>query len=87
MSSDKNNDLLHVKVFSPSEIYYDDVASSISAANDTGSFDILPYHHNFITLLKAGEIIIGAKNTTKSISISKGLLRVTNNRAVVFLDI
>lgn len=87
MRSNKINDTLYVKVFSPSKVYYDGNALSISAANDTGSFDVLPYHHNFITLLKTGELLINVKNTTKSIAITKGLLRVTNNKAVVFLNV
>tara|TARA_Y100001970_G_scaffold229659_1_gene284929 strand:- start:198 stop:476 length:279 start_codon:yes stop_codon:yes gene_type:complete len=77
-----------VKVFSPREVYYDGVAESFTAANETGRFDILPLHHSFITLLTPGVISIGIeKNKKKEIEISKGLLRVKNNQVVVFLDV
>lgn len=83
-----NEVLMHVKVFSPKAVYYDGDALSLTATNDTGVFDILPLHHSFITLLNSGVISIGlASNEKKVIEIDKGLLRMKNNQAVVFLDV
>src|ERR1700733_3690602 len=42
---------MNVKVYSPFRDYYDGPAFSLSAENTTGPFDILPKHHNFISLL------------------------------------
>src|SRR5689334_1527271 len=42
---------IYVKVYSPYQTFYDGQAISISAENDTGPFDILPRHHNFMTLV------------------------------------
>lgn len=81
-------DELTVKVFSSRETYYDGSARYVSAANGTGTFDILPLHHSFISLLLPGELKIGLKDgRDKAISIQKGLLRVRNNEVVVFLDV
>src|SRR5487761_1428113 len=48
-SSDKLT--MHVKVHSPFRDYFDGLAISLSGENLTGPFDILPKHHNFISLL------------------------------------
>lgn len=79
---------LSVKVFSPSMTYYDGQAVSFSATNNTGNFDILPLHHKFISLLRAGTVrIMTSKNKEISVKISNGLLHVENNQVKVFLDV
>jgi F0F1-type ATP synthase epsilon subunit len=79
---------IHVKLYSPFKTYYDDNASSISAENDTGPFDILPQHHNFITLLNACEITIHSlEGKEVRIQINKGVMHVRNNKVTVFLDV
>jgi F0F1-type ATP synthase epsilon subunit len=88
MADTSFDEVLSVKIFSPREVYYDGVAKSLSAANDTGHFDILPLHHSFITLLNTGVVTVGMTNgQQKVLEIEKGLLRVKNNEAVVFLDV
>jgi F0F1-type ATP synthase epsilon subunit len=83
-----SDEVMTVKVFSPREVYYEGPAQSFSAENDTGKFDILPLHHSFISLLKAGKIIIGLHNDQQKIlDIEKGLLRVRDNKVTVFLDV
>jgi F0F1-type ATP synthase epsilon subunit len=78
---------LHVKVYSPFQTYLDCDALSISAVNDTGPFDILPRHHNFITLLNPCELVIGTVDGTQRIRIARGIMHVKANQVVVFLDI
>lgn len=88
MVLDESEHFLSVKIFSPREVYYDGKAQSLSAANDTGYFDILPLHHSFITLLNAGAVtVVQQTGQSKIFEIEKGLLRVKNNQAVVFLDV
>lgn len=78
---------MHVKVYAPFKVYYDDLAESISAANDTGSFDILPKHHNFMTLLSACDIIVRNGEKEEKISIQKGIMHVKSDEVIVFLDV
>ena len=80
-------DFLLVKIFSPSRIFFDGKAVSLSAQNATGPFDILPKHANFLCLLTPGEIRIDTGSQVFPFPISRGLLRVTANTATVFLDI
>ena len=79
--------VMHIKVYSPYQTYFDEVGFSISAENSTGPFDILPRHHNFITLLDACELIIQTERGEQRIRISGGLMHVKTNNVIVFLDV
>jgi len=79
---------IKVKVHSPYKVYYEGQAFSISAENDTGPFDILPKHDNFICLLKACNLVLRTvKDGEQSIEISGGVMHVKADRVIVFLDI
>ncbi|HTE57740.1 MAG TPA: hypothetical protein VK694_03265 [Verrucomicrobiae bacterium] len=78
---------MHVKVYAPFKTYYDGIADSISATNDTGPFDILPRHHNFMTLLSAGDIIVRSDKGEEKVAIQRGIMHVKADRVVVFLDV
>lgn len=79
---------IHVKVYSPYQTYYDSMALSISAENDTGPFDILPRHHNFMTLVNYGEIVIRVEGgDDKKIRITRGVMHVRSNKVTLFLDV
>lgn len=78
---------MHVKVYAPFKVYFDGIAESISAANDTGPFDILPKHHNFMTLLSECEIIVRAAGREEKIEITRGIMHVKADKVIVFLDV
>lgn len=79
--------IMQLKVYSPFQVFFDESAYSISGVNDTGPFDILPHHHNFITLLKAGELVIQTNDGEKRIRISGGVMQVKADKVIVFLDV
>lgn len=78
---------MHIRVSSPFTIFYDAEAYSISAINKTGPFDILPHHHNFITLLDACEIVVRGDRGETKIQISGGIMHVKADEVVVFLNV
>lgn len=78
---------MHVKVYSPYKVYFDQTAQSISAVNATGPFDILPHHHNFITLLQPCDLIIRAGSSAPTIKIGGGIMHVKADEVTVFLDV
>ena len=79
---------MHVRVYSPFRDYYDGSAFSLSAENATGPFDILPKHHNFISLLTACELNVRTvSGGDQKIRISGGILHVKANQVIVFLDV
>lgn len=81
--------IMSVKVYSPFKVYYDEESYSISGMNATGPFDILPHHHNFMTLVSPCELTIHPVNGRKEqkIRISGGLMHVKADKVTVFLDI
>lgn len=83
----KNPTLMQIKVYSPYQSYFDDKATSISAINDTGPFDILKGHHRFLTLLDPCELVIMSENGEERIKISRGIMYVKEDRVTVFLDV
>jgi hypothetical protein len=80
---------MFIKVYSPFKIYFDSLGTSISAANDTGDFDILAGHHRFLTLLSACDIVIRTPSGEgeESIKIDRGIMYVKEDRVTVFLDV
>jgi F0F1-type ATP synthase epsilon subunit len=78
---------MHVKVYAPFKVYFDGEATSISAANATGPFDILPQHHNFMTILSPCDIIVRSDQGEEKVTINKGIMHVKADRVVVFLDV
>ncbi len=80
-------ELMHVKLYSPFRTYYDDDAYSVSAVNRTGPFDILPRHHNFMTLLNDGYITVRSPGGDKKIKISHAIMHVKKDKVTIFLDV
>jgi len=81
---------MRVKVYSPFRVYYEEDSYSISAVNATGPFDILPHHHNFMTLLESCIVVIrpaGVGAREQKIRISGGLMYVKADKVTIFLDI
>ena len=78
---------MHVKVYAPFKVYFDGLAISITAVNDTGPFDILPKHHNFMTLISPCDIIVRTDNGEEKIPIQRGIMHVKADEVVVFLDV
>lgn len=79
--------VVHIRVASPFKNFFDEEAYSISAVNKTGPFDILPHHHNFITLLDACEIVVRTAHGDFRIQISGGIMHVKADQIVVFLNV
>ncbi len=80
-------DELRVRVWSPFKVYYDGPAKSISGINGTGPFDILPKHHNFITLLDACDLGLVTAEGKIKVRITGGVMHVHKNQVVVFLEV
>lgn len=88
VKKDTGEPTMQVLVHSPFREYYDGLANSITAINATGEFDILPHHHNFISLLEPCELMIRTVTAGDlKITISGGLMHVKADQVIVFLDI
>jgi F0F1-type ATP synthase epsilon subunit len=79
---------MHIKIYSPYRVYFDNLAYSISGENGTGPFDVLPHHHPFISLLDACELVVDAVETGKiRIKVSGGIMHVKADKVSVFLQV
>lgn len=81
-------ELIDVKIYSPAKIYFDGQALSFSAVNDTGPFDVLARHKNFMSLLRPCDIKVRKPDNSEfTLPITRGVLHVKANKITVFLDI
>jgi hypothetical protein len=79
---------MRVRINSPFHQYFDEQAQSVSAENATGPFDILPHHHNFISLLTPCDVVVRRTNQDdRRFRISGGLMHVKADQVVIFLDV
>jgi F0F1-type ATP synthase epsilon subunit len=78
---------MHVKVYSPFKVYFNQNAYSVSGENATGPFDILPHHHNFISLLKPCDLVLRTEAGEPKVKIGGGIMYVKADEVTVFLDV
>lgn len=76
-----------IKVYAPFKVYYEGKALSITAVNETGPFDVLPHHHNFLCMLVPCELIIKTPFEVKKVKISRALMHVKAEKVTVFVDV
>lgn len=84
---DPKKPIIAVKVYAPFRVYYEGDGYSVSAVNETGPFDILPQHSNFLCMLVPCNLIIETPEGRKVIKISRALMHVKADRVVVFVDV
>lgn len=78
---------MSVKVYAPFQMYFEGDAYSVSAENDTGPFDILPKHHNFLCMLVPCTLVVKHPKGDKKIKIHRALMHVKSDKVVVFMDV
>ena len=67
--------------------YFDGKLVTFTSLNDTGEFDILSEHANFISLIRNYIIIDKGLPSEQKLVISNGILRVKENKVEVFLEV
>jgi F0F1-type ATP synthase epsilon subunit len=78
---------IDIKIYAPFKVYYEGKGYSISAVNETGPFDVLPHHHNFLCMLVPGNLIVETPDGRKIIKVTRALMHVRADRVVVFMDV
>ena len=84
---DKNQKRFNVKIFSPFQTYYQGEAISLSAANRTDPFDILPGHINFFSLITSGTVVVNTGFQQLEFQIGRGVVRVNKDSVTLFADV
>lgn len=82
MSSPK----IHVIIKQKGRIYFEGDVFALSSYNDKGLFDVLPFHENFISLIK-DKIILHNNGQVQEMKIDNGLLKTNGDKVNVYLGI
>ncbi len=82
-----NSNELQVTLMDIEKMLFKGVARSVSSVNDKGTFDILPLHSNFITLIKQKVDIQDRAGKHQSFPISNGVLICKQNEVKIYLGI
>lgn len=78
---------LQVIARAPFHIYYEGPASSVSAINKVGDFDILPGHADFFSVLESCEVIIETDGGEPvRFNLSNGIVAVRDDEVMLFAN-
>ncbi len=77
---------IHVTIRNKESVIYDGQVTAVSSINDVGLFDILPFHENFISLVKE-KIIVHESAGQKEFKINNGLLKVKDDKVNIYLGL
>jgi F0F1-type ATP synthase epsilon subunit len=83
----KPEDLLSVTIKSRKELIFEGKAYSVTSYNEIGFFDVLPFHTNFVTLIRDFVVIDKGLPTEKSVQLEKGIVTVISNTVKVYVGI
>ena len=81
----KSDPHLSVKVVSPTQIFYDGPAVTVSATNRVGPFDILENHANFFSLITEGDILINTGVQELRFPVTHGIVKASKNVITLFI--
>lgn len=82
-----NPDELIVIARAPFHVYYEGKAQVVTATNKVGTFDILPGHADFFSMLSPGDVTIETEEDTVTFNINNGIITVRDNKAMLFVNI
>lgn len=78
---------LNVIARSPFHVYYEGNAERVSAINRVGTFDILPGHADFFSVLSPGDVAIETESDMVNFKITNGIMTVRDNTVMLFVNI
>jgi F-type H+-transporting ATPase subunit epsilon len=77
---------LTVTARGPFELYYEGLASAVTALNKVGQFDVLPGHADFFSMLTPGEVTIETAAEPVTFMITNGIITVRDNEVLLFVN-
>lgn len=89
MPSTATKPILTVIARAPFHVYYEGEATTVSASNSVGPFDILPGHADFFSILDPGNVTINMNNDQEPMTfdITNGIVAVRNDEVMLFVNI
>ena len=77
---------IKVDIRNRKEQFFQGEAQTVSSVNDTGEFDVLHRHANFVTLIKGYVIVDKGLASEKKFEIDSGVLAAKTDSVDVYLD-
>lgn len=81
------NTLLTVTIKDPERTAFEGQATAVSSSNTNGPFDILPYHANFITLIREVVVIHQPDGKEVKIPLQQGIMKIYEDKVHVLIGI
>lgn len=78
---------IHVMVRNRKQLLFDDDVKALTSKNDTGIFDVLPEHSNFISVLKESIKLHKMDGTEQVIPLQNGLIKVKDSGVKCYIDL
>ncbi|MFC1700406.1 hypothetical protein ACFLZ4_02110 [Patescibacteria group bacterium] len=69
------------------ETLFEGAVKTVSSINERGTFDVLPFHTNFITLIRDYVVFNSGTDNEQKFEMEKGVLYVMNNEVNVYVGI
>ncbi len=87
MNHAADSEILNVIARAPFHVYYEGKAQSLTATNSVGTFDILPGHADFFSILDPGEVIIDSGDKEPVVfTANNGIVTVRDNEVMLFVN-
>jgi F0F1-type ATP synthase epsilon subunit len=78
---------IHVTVRNRTQILFSEYVKALTSKNDTGIFDILPEHANFISLIGGSLILRKLDGQKQEIPLRNGVIKVKDNAIYCYIDL
>ncbi len=80
-------DKIHVMIRNRRQLLFDDDVKAVTSKNDTGIFDVLPEHSNFISVLKEAITLHKIDGTEEVIPLKNGVMKVKDSGVKCYIDL
>ena len=82
-----SKETLSVRITRATELVWEGDALSVTSKNVDGPFDILPYHANFVTLIRSEPITVQMTDKSKQVfSFKYAVMYVQDNAIKIYAD-
>lgn len=85
--NNKSDKKLFLKIYTRKGVIFDDEIETLTSFNDTGEFDVLKRHTQFISKIKNSIKVFKVDGTDIVFPVGDAIMRVKGNQIEVFLGI
>lgn len=79
--------ILSVTIKRPDRVVFTGNVKAVTSVNMRGTFDVLPFHSNFISLIRDIVTVHHENDEQKSFPLQAGIIKVTGNSVTVLIGI